>query len=432
MSYAFTHATLLDGTRHMEPQPDTTVIVDDRGIIDQIGPSKKIVPPIWTEEVDLGGRYLMPGLVNMHVHFVGNGAPMSSGSAAGAIDRVTGTRLGRAYLRHRVQQSAETELMSGVTTVRGAGDPCWADVQTRDAINAGRYLGPRVLAPGWGITPQNGHGRGLIAHVCETPRDAEAFVDQIALHGADLVKLFITGGVFDAEVPGEPGVVRMSAQMAQAIVQAAHQRGLRTMTHVESTAGVRLALEAGVDTIEHGALLDDDLVALFHHNGVGRASTLTTTISPALPFVRLSAQKTHSSEAAMQSAEVVYTGIVEAAKTALHNDIRVGLGTDAGCPYVTHYDMWREVVYFHRLVGVTERFALYTATLRNAKILGLDHVTGSIEYGKSADMIVLDQNPLEDLTRLRDVRMVTMAGRLFRAPQVRRMPSLDADLDTIL
>ena len=173
--------------------------------------------------------------------------------------------------------------------------------------------------------------------------------------------------------------------------------------HIESAEGVRVGLEAGVDTIEHGAELDEGLIALFKENGVGRASSLTCTVSPALPFVELPPEKTKSTEVQKANGRIVYEGIVRAAQQALAAGIPVGLGTDSSCPYITHYDMWREVVYFERLVGASRQMALHTATLGNARILGLGEETGSVEEGKAADLIVTKANPLENLEALRDV-----------------------------
>ncbi len=129
---------------------------------------------------------------------------------------------------------------------------------------------------------------------------------------------------------------------------------------------------------------------------------------------------------------IVYEGIVRAAQQALEAGIPVGLGTDSSCPYITHYDMWREVVYFERIVGTSRQTALHVATLGNARILGLGDETGSIEPGKSADLIVLDRNPLENLEALRDVRMVMVRGALDRHPRVKRLSQLDAELDGFL
>ena len=432
MAYVFTHATVLDGTEGMEPRPDMTVVVDDGGRIDKVGPAATTVGPMGALEVDLAGAFLMPGLINAHVHLCGTGKPMSAGGAGDLIDKVTGNPIGMWALRRMIRSHAQAQLASGVTTVRSVGDPGFADVDVRDAVNAGKFPGPRLLTSGTGVTVPGGHGAGLFAHVAKSLEEAREIVRTCFAHNCDLVKLFITGGVFDAEVEGEPGVLRMPPDVARAAVEEAHQLGMPVAAHIESAEGVRVGLEAGVDTIEHGAALDEGLIALFKENGAGRASSLTCTVSPALPFVELSPEKTKSTEVQKANGRIVYEGIVRAAQQALAAGIPVGLGTDSSCPYITHYDMWREVVYFERLVGASRQRALHTATLGNARILGLGDETGSVEEGKAADLIVTKENPLENLEALRDVGMVMARGRLDEHPRVKRIPELDAELDGFL
>lgn len=432
MAYVFTHATVLDGTADMEPRPNATVVVNDEGRIAAIGAAEEIVPPANAQEIDLKGAYLVPGLVNLHVHLCGSGKPTSAGAAGDLIDKVVGNPIGMWYLRRIIKKHAQQQLASGVTTVRSVGDPGFADVDVRDAINAGKYQGPRLLTSGVGVTVPEGHGAGLFAHIAKTPEQAREIVRDCFARKCDLVKLFITGGVFDAEKEGEPGVLRMSPEIAAAAVDEAHKLGIATAAHIESAEGVRVGLEAGVDTIEHGADLTPELIALFKENGAGRSSSLTCTVSPALPFVELDPEKTHSTEIQKVNGNIVYKGIVHAAQAALEAGIPVGLGTDSACPYVTHYDMWREVVYFERIVGAPRKLALHTATLGNARILGLGDETGSIEVGKAADLIVLDENPLENLEALRRVKMVMARGKLVSGLSVKHLPELDRELDAFL
>ena len=208
-SYVFTHATVLDGTEGMEPQPNMTVVVNE-GVIEKVGPAASTVGPLGAREIDLAGAYLAPGLVNLHVHLCGSGKPTSAGAAGDLIDKVVGNPLGRWYLRRTIRAHAQQQLASGVTTVRSVGDPGFADVDVRDAINAGKHPGPRLVTSGVGVTVPGGHGAGLFAHVASTPEEARAIVRDCFSHKCDLVKLFVTGGVFDAEVEGEPGVLRLS------------------------------------------------------------------------------------------------------------------------------------------------------------------------------------------------------------------------------
>ena len=429
----FLNATVLDGTEHMQPQPGMAVTVED-GYIARIEPAAVAHVEAGVKVIDLAGAYLIPGLINMHVHFCGSGKPVSSAGASG-IMRHLDNPVGRAVVRHVLSGSAQQQLASGVTTVRGAGDPLSGDIAVRNAVNAGKLEGPRIIAPGTGITVKGGHGAGLFARVAASPEEAAEQVHELFAAGADVIKLFVTGGVFDAEKVGEPGVLRMPVELAAAACRAAHDLNLPVMAHVESSEGVRAALVAGVDTIEHGAPMSPEIIGLYKESKnqlSGRAASVTCTISPALPFAKLSPEKTHSTDVQKQNGDIVCAGIIQSARDALDNGIPVGLGTDSSCPYVTQYDMWREVAYFAKYVGVSNAFALHTATLKNAELLGIAAKTGSIEVGKSADILVCGVNPLDDLEALREPLHVMARGNLVRACKVKRIPDLDADLDWIM
>ena len=431
--YAFIHANVLDGRPEMQPIPNTTVIVE-RGSITYVGPDDRAPIPRDAQIIDVDGAYLMPGLINMHVHLCGSGKPVSAGNA-GALMKRFDNKLGRAIVRRILKSSAQTQLASGVTTLRGAGDPLMCDIAVRDAINAGNYLGPRIIAPGCGITVPQGHGAGLFASIVTTPREAAAQVQELVARGADVIKLFVTGGVFDAVEPGEPGVLRMQPDIAAAACGAAHSLGLPVMAHVESTEGVQVALEAGVDTIEHGAPMTPQIIELYQrsaHQLHGRPASLTCTISPALPFAKLDPEKTRSTEVQKINGDIVCAGIIQSARQALEAGIPIGLGTDSSCPYVTQYDMWREIAYFANYTGASNAFALHRATLGNAELLGLGHTTGSIEVGKEADIITTQRNPLDDLSALRDVTHVMVRGELADGLRAKRISELDAELDWIM
>ncbi len=433
-AFVFRDATVLDGTENMEPRIGQAVLVED-GRIAAVGPVAEVDAPMGARELDLGGAYLLPGLINMHVHLCGSGRPTSAGDA-GALMRRLDNPVGRAIVRGLLRKRAQQQLASGVTTVRGAGDPLYGDIAVRDEFDAGKHVGPRLIAPGTGVTVPGGHGAGLFAQIAESPEDAAGLVREIAAHGADVIKLFVTGGVFDAEKVGEPGVLRMSEEVARAACEAAHCLGLPVMAHVESTEGVRVALRAGVDTIEHGVPMTPEIVDLYHGAAgtqlEGRTPSVTCTISPALPFVKLPPEKTHSTEVQKTNGDIVCAGIMQSARDALAAGIPVGLGTDSSCPYVTQYDMWREVAYFAKYVGVSNAFALHTATAVNARLLGLGDETGTVEVGKSADLIVVDANPLDDLSALRDVRHVMCRGAFVERPRVKHIAELDEELDWIM
>ena len=429
----FVNATILDGTKDMQPQRNMAVAVEN-GKISRIEPAAIAQVPQGGRTIDLGGAYLMPGLVNMHVHFCGSGKPVSSGDA-GALMKKLDNPIGRAILHRIIRGSAQNQLASGVTTVRGAGDPLYGDIAVRNAIEAGKCVGPRIVAPGTGVTVPGGHGAGLFAQVAQAPEQAADMVRDIYAHGADVIKLFVTGGVFDAEKPGEPGVLRMSPEIASAACAVAHELGMPVMAHVESTEGVQVALAAGVDTIEHGAPMTPEILDLYQNGTAqlsGRPASVTCTISPALPFVMLDPEKTHSTEVQKTNGDIVCEGIIKSAREALDAGIPVGLGTDSSCPYVTQYDMWREVAYFAKYVGVSNAFALHTATQVNAQLLGLGDTTGVVAVGYDADLLAVAGNPLEDLAALRQPLHVMARGRLADRLKVKRYLELDAELDEIM
>ena len=153
------------------------------------------------------------------------------------------------------------------------------------------------------------------------------------------------------------------------------------------------------------------------------------TISPALPYAEFKLSESHAAPVAKKNGRIVMEGIIECARVCRENGIPVGIGNDVGCPFILHYNFWRELYYYHKYVGATNRETLYTATLGNAGIAGIAQDTGSLEKGKSADLIVVKQNPLEDLAALRNVSMVMVRGKLIRNPKVKRMKYVDDLLD---
>lgn len=145
----------------------------------------------------------------------------------------------------------------------------------------------------------------------------------------------------------------------------------------------------GVDSIEHGSTLSETELAAFHKSG----AVLVCTLSPALPMAKFQRETLGITEAVQYNSNLVYNNMILGARAALADGVPVGLGTDTGCPYTTHYNMWRELHYFQKEVGVTPEFALYTATLNNARILGLGDVTGSVEVGKWRRLAHRKQRP---------------------------------------
>ena len=426
MNYAYLNGHILDGTAEMQVQDGLAVLTEGEKIVGLV-PAREV--PEGYAPVDLDGRYLLPGLINMHVHLAGNGKPQKKQrDNAKLVELLMGSPLLKAAAYRMVAGFAKIEVMSGVTTIRTVGGLGDFDTRLRDEISTGKRVGPRILAANEGISVPGGHMAGSVAVAAANIPQALAQVDRAKEQGVDLIKLMITGGVLDAKAKGVPGELKMPPEMVKAVCDRAHALGYTVAAHVESTEGVRVALENGVDSIEHGAKLDDDLIRLFRERG----ACLCTTLSPALPYALFDRSVTHATEVEQFNGNMVFEGIKDCARTALEHDIPVVLGNDVGCPWITQYDFWRELYYFHKYVGVSNRFALYTATGRAAQIAGLGDVTGTVEAGRCADLIAVREDPLADLRALRHVDMVVTRGRRIDHPKVKVDQRVAAELDKFL
>ena len=427
MKDAYINGKIIDGTKEMHVKEGYAILVEQ-------GKIKNIV---LQEEADLTGynvvdlkeNYIMPGLINMHVHLAGNGKPQKKQrDNAKLVNFLMSNPLTRAIAHNMVSGFAEIELLSGVTTIRTVGGIRDFDTRVRDEINCGKKIGPRILAGNESISVPHGHMAGSVAIAAETIADALLQVSKAKEQNVDLIKLMITGGVLDAKEKGVPGELKMAPEMVKAVCDKAHELGFKVAAHVESSDGVRVALENGVDSIEHGAKLDDYMIKLFKENH----AFLCTTLSPALPYALFDRSITNASEVEQFNGKVVFDGIIECAKQALENDIPIVLGNDVGCPWITQYDFWRELYYFHKYVGVSNAYAIYCATLQAARMAGIDDETGSIEVGKSADMIVTKDNPLDDLLALRHIESVIMRGHRIDHPTNKINEQVKTELDKFL
>lgn len=380
--------------------------------------------------IDLKGKYVVPGLINPHVHLFGTGLPskvISGGKSQEMVMKLVYSKLGDIILGILVKSAALQQLNSGVTTVRSVGDMKYSDVILRNKINDGKFIGPRLIVSGPAITVPGGHGAGTMSITAEKPEDLKALVRQNNDRGVNFIKICVTGGVIDAKVKGEPGEVRMSLEQTKAVCDEAHKLGLKVASHTESVKGVKITAAAGVDSVEHGAALDDEIIKQMKASG----SAMVVTYSPALPLTKIDPSISKLNPICVYNTEIVVNNMTAGAKDCLNNGILVGMGTDSSCPFSTQYNMWREVVFFKNNIGVSNAEALSVATLNNAKIIGVDKITGTIETGKSADFIVTEKNPLEDLSVLRNLDMVVVRGHIINDPHPKRMKSIEQQLDNM-
>ena len=352
---------------------------------------------------------------------------ISGGNSQKAVMKIVNTKLGDAILGILVKSAARQQLLSGVTTVRAVGDFKYSDVKLRDKINSGKVIGPRLKVSGPAITVPGGHGDGTFSMTSDTEDGLRALVRKNKEAGVDFIKICVTGGVIDAKVRGEPGEVKMNEAQTAAVVDEAHKLGLRVASHTESFKGVEITAKTGVDTVEHGAPLTPEMAEEMKKT----CSAMVVTYSPALPLQKLDPSITKLDPICVYNTGIVVDNMTQGAKDCIENDILLGMGTDSSCPFATQYNMWREVYFFQKRVGVSNAYALSVATLNNAKVVGVDDVTGTIEKGKCADMIVMSRNPLDDLTALRDLDMIVVRGKIIENPRPKRNGNIERELDGI-
>lgn len=421
--YAIANANIISGNMGDGVQSGKYIVVED-GKIASLTDDKKAIANL--DVIDLNGKYILPGLINLHVHLPGSGMPKDTKKQNKKTVRILMNHALTKYIVYRMCANyAKVELMSGVTTIRTVGGLDDIDSRIRDNGAKGKLKAPRVLASNMAVSVKDGHMAGLLAYEAKDPEDGRRYVREIAKTNPDLIKLMITGGVLDAKKEGEPGVLRMSPEIVKACCEEAHKLGFKVAAHVESPLGVTVALEGGVDTIEHGANISEHEIELFKQNG----SAHILTVSPTIPLCMFDLSVSGGTELHKINGKVVFEGMLDCARKCLDNGIPVGLGTDTACPFVTHYDMWRELRYFQKYLGVSNEFAIHTATKVNAEIAGIDKETGSIEEGKSADFMVVEGNPLENLEALRNPKMVVLRGNVIKNPKVKKFQYVEDELD---
>ena len=416
------NANLIDGINPLKQ--NVSVVIENSKIVDII--ENDNIPE--GEVIDCTGKYLMPGMINLHIHLFGTGMPskiLGGGSLQQKVVKFAGTKVGKKVLAKIVEGNARNEFFSGVTTCRTAGDFYYSDVELKNDINSGKKVGPTLYVSGPAITVPGGHGDGTISITGDTPEKISERVREVASHGVDHIKICITGGVMDAKKKGEPGELKMDVPFAKAACDTAHKLGLMVASHTESPEGVKVAIESKVDTIEHGSLIyDDDLEKLKEYGGA-----FVCTMSPALPLAKLDPEFTKLNPLCVYNSEVVFDNMVNGANKLLQNGAKVGLGTDASCPLVTQYNTYMEVKYANKFLNMTPLEAINTITLKNAQIIHKDSEIGSIEVGKFADILVLPKNPLDNLDNLKDIDFIVKRGDIYKDIKIKKNKNIEQHLD---
>jgi imidazolonepropionase-like amidohydrolase len=360
-----------------------TVIVDGRRII-KVSKSHSPIP-IGAHRIDLSGHMMFPGFIDCHTHLCLDGSP----------DPVAGIQgLSVPMLTLRAAESARKTLMAGVTTVRDMGGVGHVEITIRDAVRQGLIAGPRILACGRLVCITGGHGWRIGGREADGPDEVKKAVREQIKAGCDGVKLMATGGVL---TPGsEPGCPQMTEEELRAGIEEAHKAGRLTAAHAQGEKGIENAVNAGIDSIEHGIFLNERIIARMQE----KKTALVPTFSAPLNILRGKGRPGIPDEVVTKTAQVKNThfaSMVMARKAG----IPMAMGTDAGTPLNQHGDNLNEIIYMTQ-AGFTPEQAFRAATGIGAKILGIQKDLGTIEVGKLADLVVVQGDPLAEVDRLKD------------------------------
>jgi imidazolonepropionase-like amidohydrolase len=338
---------------------------------------------------------LLPGLIDCHVHFALSGGP----------DWLAEMNEPYAIACWRAANHARRTLEAGFTTVRTLGGRPGADPALRDAQAKGIIEAPRIVATNVVICMTGGHGSWM-GREADGPDDVRKAVREQLKAGADCVKLIATGGVMTPGV--QPGAQQLSQDELQAGIDEAHKAGCKVAAHAHGAEGIKAAVLAGVDSIEHGSFLTDEIIGVMKQRGTFYSATLCS----AQGF--LDAPPDSVPNWAMAKATEVRLALDDAFMRAYQAGVRLVLGTDAGTPFNRHGDNARELALMVKL-GAGPLHALRAGTRNSAELLGRLDMLGSIEPGKAADMVLCQGDVVADVSRLcspHNIRLVVQAGRI--------------------
>ena len=359
------------------------------------------------EVVDLSGKYVMPGFIDCHVHLIMNGEPDGTASMSAATD---GDMAFKAYVY------AMRDLEAGFTSLRDEGSTGFADIALRNMIENGTVKGPRIFCSGMPLGTTGGHadghfnpyitGRTSMGLIVDGPDAGRAAARENFKRGADQIKLMATGGVMS--VGDDPGAPEFTVEEMKAICDEAKRKGKLTSAHTHGTLGIKWAVEAGIDTIEHGTMLDEEGLKMM----VDAGTWLVPTLCAPYNIMR------HGVEAGIPQEMVDKCAMVadrhkKSTRMAYEGGVKIAFGTDTGTPFSTHGSQALE---FELLVdaGFAPEDAILSATKSAANMVRWDHKVGAVEAGKLADLVAVDTDPIADIRALQKVTFVMKDGEIFK------------------
>lgn len=379
---------------------DQYILIED-GKISDVGNWDRL--EIEGEYIDLSDKYILPGLLDSHVHLTGDSKVHGYKRLTRSVPRqaITGVR------------NAKRTLDAGFTTVRNLGAAGYADIALRDAINDGDVVGPRILAsgPSLGITGGHCDNNLLPAEynvkadgVADGPWALRAKVRENKKYGADLIKFCATGGVLSKGT--DVGAQQFSFEEMKAIVDEAHLAGMKVAAHAHGAKGIETAIKAGVDSIEHSSFITDVSIRQAKAKGVYLSMDVYNS-----DYILSEGEKAGMLEESLNKERVVGKIQRESFKRAVKSGAKMAFGSDAAV--YPHGQNGHQFAYMVRW-GMTPLQSIQAATINNADLFGLSNKVGTIEAGKYADIIAVDENPLENIEIMKTVSFVMKGGDVHK------------------
>jgi imidazolonepropionase-like amidohydrolase len=396
-------AHLIDAKAGRVLDQQVVLIVGER--IEKVGSAKEIQVPAGATVIDLGSATLLPGLIDAHVHLTGD--PQDSGYKSLGISvprqALTGAK------------NARLTLEAGFTAVRNVGAGGYSDVALRDAINAGEIPGPRMMVSGPALGSTGGHcDENLLApefaHRDEGVADGVAAITaktrEVIKYGADVIKFCASGGVFSK---GDlPGTEQYSPGEMSALVEEAHRQGRKVAAHAHGAQAIIDAAKAGVDSIEHGSLIDDEGIRTMKEHGTYLVADIYND-----DFILGLGKQYGFTDEMLEKERMVGQQQREGFRKAAQAGVKIAFGTDAGV--YPHGGNAKQFAYMVKY-GLTPMQAIQSATVNAADLLGWSDQVGSLEPGRFADLIAVEGDPLKDVTTLEHVKFVMKGGEVIKNP----------------
>lgn len=398
MAVAIHHVRLIDGTgQTIEP---ATVIVREHRIA-AAGPSRTVSIPQGATRIDGRGLTLLPGLIDCHVHLCLGAEP----DVVKALEEET-----PAETLLKAARSARHTLEAGVTTVRDVGSRDHSIFALKHAIDKGVTPGPRIVGAGLAICMIGGHAR-FIGQEVEGPEQVRKVVREQIEAGAEVIKVIASGGVL---TPGtSPDQAQMTLEELRSAVEEAARAGRKVAAHAHGASGMKHAISAGVHSIEHATLMDEETAGLMQSHGVYMVPTLS-----ALATTAACRRGCGIPDSALEKAKAMTKRHQASFRQAHRRQLLIAMGTDAGTPFNAHGDNAQEL---ERMVayGMSPMEAILASTSAAARLIGIADEVGTIARGKEADLLLVEGNPLRKIELLRDrsrILGVMQAGRFVSGP----------------